>query len=221
MTSQFDLQGFAIVAEVVPSETIDRLIAALAEAPHAVRNLIANVPEVADLCRSRPIRQLAQSILGPDGFAVRGIFFDKTPETNWKVAWHQDLTIAVRERIEVEGFGPWSEKAGIVHVQPPEAVLQRMVTLRVHLDPCGVDNGPLRVIAGSHEGGKLDANAISRIRETSTETACLVDRGGVVIMRPLLLHASSPAKLPAHRRVIHLEFAAEALPGGLEWHGRW
>ena len=137
------------------------------------------------------------------------------------MAWHQDLTIAVRERREVAGFGPWSTKAGIPHVQPPAEVLERKVTLRIHLDRCGPDNGPLRVVPGSHRGGRLDAAAIADHRQRVAEVSCLVDRGGVVILRPLLLHASSAALRPGHRRVIHLECAAEDLPGGLEWHGRW
>lgn len=72
--------------------------------------------------------------------------FDKASDANWNLAWHQDVTIAVQRQMDVPGFGPWSVKDGIVHVQPPEEVLNAMVAIRVHLDPCGADNGPLRVI---------------------------------------------------------------------------
>jgi len=191
------------------------------ESVYAIRNLLEVVPDVAALARSAEVRALVEAVLGPDAFAVRGILFDKTPDANWKVAWHQDLTIAVHERHEVEGFGPWSEKAGIVHVQPPAAVLERMVTVRLHLDPCGPENGPVQVIPGSHRAGRLSADEVQRSRAERDAVPTCVGAGGVLLMRPLLLHASSPSTAPAHRRVIHLEFAADALPGGLEWHGRW
>jgi ectoine hydroxylase-related dioxygenase (phytanoyl-CoA dioxygenase family) len=148
---------------------------------------------------------------------VRGILFDKLPEANWKVPWHQDLSIAVRGRVDVAGFGPWSVKAGVPHVQPPLPLLENMLALRLHLDDCDAANGPLRVIPRSHTGGRLSPTAIRAWRSQQAAVACLVPRGGALLMRPLLLHASSPALRPGHRRVIHLEFAAEGLPGGLQW----
>jgi ectoine hydroxylase-related dioxygenase (phytanoyl-CoA dioxygenase family) len=220
------------VPDVLGGDDVRRLLVALEEADeaegvrrresvYAIRNLLEAVPAVAELARSPAVRALVEPVLGAGAFAVRGILFDKTPDANWKVAWHQDLTIAVRERREVAGFGPWSEKAGVVHVQPPAAVLERMVTVRLHLDPCGPENGPVQVIPGSHRAGRLSADEIQRRRaERAPEPAC-IGSGGALLMRPLLLHASSPSSLPAHRRVIHLEFAADDLPGGLEWHGRW
>jgi ectoine hydroxylase-related dioxygenase (phytanoyl-CoA dioxygenase family) len=119
----------------------------------------------------------------------------------------------VRARRDAEGFGAWSEKAGVMHVQPPAAILERMLTVRLHLDAGDEANAPLRVIPGSHSRGRLDAAAIAHLRETSTVVACLVPRGGALLMRPLLLHASSASR----RRVVHLEFAAGELPAGLEW----
>jgi len=230
--AELDECGYALVPDVLGGDDVQRLLAALEEADeaegvrrresvYAIRNLLEAVPAVAGLARSPAVRALVEPVLGPGAFAVRGILFDKTPDANWKVAWHQDLTIAVRERVDVPGFGPWSEKAGVVHVQPPAAVLERMVTVRLHLDPCGPENGPVQVIAGSHRAGRLSADEIQRWRaERAPEAAC-IGIGGALLMRPLLLHASSPSTLPAHRRVIHLEFAADDLPDGLEWHGRW
>ncbi|MFL5385530.1 MAG: phytanoyl-CoA dioxygenase family protein [Longimicrobiaceae bacterium] len=230
--ADLDACGYALVPDVVSGDGVRRLLGALEEADgaegvrrresvYAIRNLLEAVPAVAELARSPEVRALVEPVLGTGAFAVRGILFDKTPDANWKVAWHQDLTIAVRERREVAGFGPWSEKAGVVHVQPPAAVLERMVTVRLHLDPCGPENGPVQVIPGSHRAGRLSADEVQRWRaERAPEAAC-IGVGGVLLMRPLLLHASSPSTLPAHRRVIHLEFAADDLPGGLEWHGRW
>jgi len=219
--SAVESDGFTIWPGVLSPEEADRLILALPDETHAIRNLMEAVPDVALLARSPAIRAAAGAILGPSSFAVRGLFFDKTPGANWKVAWHQDLTIAVRDRVEVAGFGPWSEKHGIPHVRPPSAILGRMLAIRVHLDSCGTENGPLRVISGSHVEGMLDAEAIARWRREVEAKILVAGRGDVLLMRPLLLHASSAAASPNHRRVIHLEFAAEDLPGGLEWHGRW
>jgi hypothetical protein len=112
-----------------------------------MRNLFDVAPGVRALATSAPVRTVAEAALGPHCFAVRGILFDKTPDANWKVIWHQDLTVAVRARAAVAGFGPWSEKAGVPHVQPPVDVLEQMVAVRVHLDDCGPDNGPVRVLA--------------------------------------------------------------------------
>ncbi len=222
LAARVEEQGHAICEGALPDDQVDGLLAAVADIQaHAVRDVMRAVAEVARLAANPSIRALAGTILGPGCFAVRGLLFDKTPAANWKVAWHQDLTIATRLRREAPGFGPWSMKAGIPHVQPPAEILARMVTLRVHLDPCGPDCGPLRVLDGSHREGKLGAEAIARWRDATSETTCLLDRGGVLVMKPLLLHASSAATNPGHRRVIHLEFASESLPHGLEWHGRW
>jgi len=224
--------GFALIAGAVPPSTVHALLAALEattegegvrrrENVYAIRNLLEVVPAVRELARSPEVRALVEPVLGTGACAVRGILFDKTPDANWKVAWHQDLTIAVRERREVEGFGPWSEKAGVVHVQRPAAVLERMITVRLSLDPCGPENGPVCVIPGSHAHGRLSAGEVQRRRTEEEAVPTCLPAGGVLLMRPLLLHASSPSTSPAHRRVVHLEFAAGELPGGLEWQGRW
>ena len=149
---------------------------------------------------------------------MRAILFDKTPVANWKVAFHQDLAIAVAERRAVDGFGPWSIKSGVPHVHAPAALLEGMVSARVHLDDCGLEHGPLRVMPGTHRLGKLTAARIATLRKKCEPITCIAPAGSVLLMRPLLLHASSAATRPsAHRRVLHLEFAAEQLPGGLKW----
>lgn len=183
------------------------------------RNLL-DVADVQALARSAPIRSLARAVLGSDCFAVRALLFDKTPDANWKVIWHQDLTIATSTRADVVGYGPWTEKAGVPHVQPPPAVLERMLALRVHLDPCGIENGPVRVLDGSHRLGRLSGAAIDQLRAEQPEIDCEVAQGGVLAFQPLILHASAPSTVPHHRRVIHIEYAAGELPPPLDWHRR-
>jgi ectoine hydroxylase-related dioxygenase (phytanoyl-CoA dioxygenase family) len=149
---------------------------------------------------------------------VRGLLFNKLPEANWAVPWHQDLTIAVRERRQAPGFGPWSLKDGVVHVQPPDEVIARMVSVRIHLDDTDAQNGALRVIPGSHTEGRLSAEAIGRWTTSRTAVTLEAPAGSVLLMRPHLLHASSAAEPPGQRRVIHIEYAADELPFGLEWN---
>ncbi|MCP3168169.1 phytanoyl-CoA dioxygenase family protein [Myxococcus qinghaiensis] len=165
------------------------------------------------------VRSLAQMVLGEDCFVARALLFDKTPDANWKVRWHQDLTIALRERRETPGFGPWTHKEGVTHALAPDTLLTRMLALRIHLDDCGEENGPVRVLPGTHLQGRLSEADIEDRKSRIPAMTCLARRGDVLAFHPLLLHASSPAVKPGHRRVLHLEFAAAALPGGLEW--RW
>ncbi len=207
----------------------DALIAAFGELPPltldeqraGLRDVFTRVPAVRDLATHPAIAGWPRVILGPSAFAVRALYFDKTPEANWKVSWHQDLTIPTASRAEVAGFGPWSEKAGSPHVQPPASVLEGMLTVRLHLDPCDLENGPVRVIPGSHRFGKLRGAGIDDLRGRMPEVTVPVPAGGLLLMRPLLLHASSPAAAPRHRRVLHLEYAAAELPAGLRWRERW
>jgi ectoine hydroxylase-related dioxygenase (phytanoyl-CoA dioxygenase family) len=178
------------------------------------------LPELQAIAQHLSVLSLAQQALNAEPFVVRSTLFDKTDTANWKVPWHQDVTIAVSERREAEGFGPWSTKEGIVHVQPTTEVLNLMVTVRVHLDPCPASNGALRVMPGSHKLGRIDQNeALSRVNEANAIT-CEARAGAALVMRPLLLHASSPSTQPAHRRVLHFDFATGDLPNGLQWRMR-
>ena len=210
--------GFAVVPACLDEAAVERLCKQFDDTRYPQRNLLS-VPSVQGLAMSRPVREIIETVLGPRCFAVRGIFFNKTRSSNWKVVWHQDLTIAVCERRDVSGFGPWTMKAGVLHVQPPVEVLRDILAIRLHLDESGLGNGPLRVIAGSHRAGRLSAEEIARSEKGNCVT-CVVPRGGALLMRPLLIHASSACVIPKPRRVIHLEFAATELPHGLEWHDR-
>lgn len=161
----------------------------------------------------------AASVLGEAARPVRAILFDKTPAANWSVGWHQDRTIAVVKRIEVDGFGPWTRKGGMLHVAPPIEVLARMVTLRTHLDPVPTTNAPLLIAPGSHRLGRIRATDVSGVVQRFGTAACVADAGDIWLYATPILHASETALLPARRRVLQLDFAADGLPGGFEWLG--
>jgi ectoine hydroxylase-related dioxygenase (phytanoyl-CoA dioxygenase family) len=159
----------------------------------------------------------ARQVLGLEAQPVKAVFFDKTPTANWKVPWHQDLTIAVAERREVDGFGPWSVKDGVTHVQPPMSVLESIVAVRLHLDDTPAENGALRVLPGTHRLGRIGAADIVALRAAQPEVICTLTAGQALVMSPLLLHASSASSAPEHRRVLHVEYSRESLPSGLNW----
>jgi ectoine hydroxylase-related dioxygenase (phytanoyl-CoA dioxygenase family) len=175
---------------------------------------------VRELARSPAVRALVEPVLGAEAFAMRATLFDKTPRANWLVAWHQDLVIPVRERREVPGFGPWSQKDGVACAQAPAAVLEHLLAVRIDLDGSEAQTGAMRVLPGTHTLGVLTAKQRNDFAWSRAPVTCAVPAGGALVMRPLLLHASSRATTPSHRRVVHIEFAAHELPGGLEWHQR-
>ena len=151
----------------------------------------------------------------------RGLLFDKSEGANWSVPWHQDLTISVSERRDVDGFRGWSRMKGVPHVQAPDGLLERMVAVRLHIDDCPAESGPLRVIPGSHRRGRLAPPDVRDALACQEPVECIVPRGGVVAFRSLLLHGSGEASAPTRRRVIHLEYVARewrTLPGGLQWY---
>jgi hypothetical protein len=218
LVRRIEEDGFVVVPSCLDEATLEQVCPHFGEGTYAARNLLA-VPIVRELAGSAPVRALAEAVLGRNCFAVKGTFFNKTQEANWKVVWHQDLTIAVRERREVIGFGPWTIKAGIAHVQPPAEILNRVLAIRIHLDESGPDNGPLRVVAGSHKQGRLSLRKVEAWSKKDG-IVCTIPRGGALLMRPLLLHSSSACIIPKPRRVIHLEFTENELPEGLQWFDR-
>src|SRR4030095_1143590 len=168
--------GFAVVPACLDEAAVDRLCEQFDDTRYPQRNLLS-VPSVRGLAMSRPVREIMETVLGPGCFAVRGFFFNKTRSSNWKVVWHQDLTIAVRERRDVDGFGSWTVKAGVLHVQPPADIMSGILAIRLHLDESELDNGPLRVIAGSHLEGRLSAEQIGNWKKENA-VICTVPKGG-------------------------------------------
>lgn len=216
IASDLNALGFAIVPHVLDARTCEALRELLGDADGAGTRGMLHVPEVMKLAQSL-LADLVCPHLPAEPVPVRGIYFDKRPETNWLVAWHQDLTLALKERVEVPGFGPWSVKERVPHVQPPVALLEQMLTVRLHLDNADADNGALRILPGTHQLGRLNAEAINKCRETHAEVLCTAKAGDALLMRPLLLHASSRSTSDRRRRVLHIEFAGFSLPQPLDW----
>lgn len=220
MTLTLDRDG-AVLLPGAATGVLPEIEAALAEVPAdragvrlhglaALRGLLA---------ATGAIGAIATDALGPATQPVRALLFDKSATTNWALGWHQDRTIVVRERREVDGFGPWTVKQGLQHVAPPFALLEAMVTLRVHIDPVPVDNAPLLVALGSHKRGRIPETAVEAVVADSRVHACIAERGDIWMYATPILHASDAAVRPARRRVLQIDFAAQALPGGLEWLG--
>ena len=228
--SPFQADGFALLPGLYDQAEIAPLLRCIEDAPasgpnfrrsqevFAIRALLAEIPDLWPLLDTPALRQLLTGLFPAGGQLVKAIYFDKPAGSNWLVPWHQDLMINVNQRADLPGFGPWTSKAEGVSVQPPVAVLENVVTLRLHLDDCDATNGALRVVPGSHRHGVVPAAAIAG--HTAHATTCAVPAGGAMLVKPLLLHASSRSTSPRPRRVMHLEFASVELPQELFWRER-
>lgn len=221
LIDKLDRDGFAIVRSVVDETLRGELIREIEElvSPSlaGVRELTRRVPIAGRLAESPIVRALVEPVLGPEAQLVRSILFNKSEMANWQVAWHQDLAIAVRARVELDGFVSWSTKDGVPHVQPPVDVLERMLNVRVHLDVADESNGALWVSPGSHRLGRIPASEAAAVAKRLGKELCTVNAGDVLLFRPLTLHASRKVTSSRPRRVIHLEFAGVSLPAPLAW----
>ena len=217
---RLERDGYAIADAVLASATCEEVSGAIpAVIPRrgGVRDLI-DTQIVARILRSHQVRQAVRAFHVAPFVAVKATLFDKTADSNWRVQWHQDRTISVKQRREIAGYGPWTMKGGVPHVEPPTEVLRSMIAMRIHLDPCGPENGPLKVVPRSHTRGKLSAAEIAAVVAQGGQTLLALPQGSILFMRPLLVHASSPAERRQHRRVLHIELAPEHAITPLEWH---
>ncbi len=215
-------EGFLFAPSLVDINVCLRLASCL-EISYGSRNArhLIDDPAVHKLILSPSISHHVQSLLGAGAFAFKATLFDKSSESNWLVAWHQDLSIPVISRVDIAGYTGWSIKDGVHYVQPPVTILNNIIALRIHLDDCHNANGALRVLAGSHLLGRIPQAAITQHASDFTTHVVSGDRGSALFMHPLLIHASSKATDHSRRRVLHIEFAnAELapLPLGLDWH---
>jgi len=218
--NDLDGAGYALADLVLADHQCDhiaRSLPAVVGGRGGVRNLIVH-PTVVRLLVHEALGRYLWSVVGRELVAVKATLFDKTAETNWRVQWHQDRAIAVKERMNIPGYGPWSMKSGSLHVEPPAEILAQMLAVRIHLDSCGAENGPLRVIPGSHLLGKLPDDEVAGLVAENNMVEVYVPQGAIVLMRPLVVHSSSPARQAAHRRVLHVEFAPLESISPLQWH---
>ena len=214
---QLDRDGAQRFPAAFAPADVEALAALLALPDERPGARLGSVPGLAGLLA--PADAIAVRLLGPAARAVGAKLFDKSPARNWALGWHQDRTVAVRERRDVPGFGQWTVKSGIPHCVPPFPLLERSLTLRLHLDPAGEANAPLLIAPGSHRLGPVAEAGLAAAVERCGIRACPAGAGDVWAYRTPILHASGRARAPARRRVLQLLYSADALPGGLEWFG--
>jgi hypothetical protein len=217
----FRREGRLTVAKAASEGTLHALakeLDAVLDDDRPGRRITAPGPVLLSLIETGGVlRDIASALLGQLARPLRALVFDKSPRCNWSVPWHQDRTIAVKTPRATPGYGPWSIKDGVHHVEPPFEVLAAMATLRLHLDPCGPASGPLIVAAGSHTLGRVPASRASAEARARPSLACLADAGDVLALATPILHCSPRAEAPGRRRVLHVDFAACDLAGGLQW----
>jgi len=217
----FDEKGFAIIPAVLSGEEIVKLALGFAFADvrrgkAGVRHALKH-SSVARVAYDERLLCIARRVLGSGAVPFRATLFDKSPNSNWLVVWHQDTALPLRERNETLGWGPWSVKDGVIYAHAPATALAQVLALRIHLDDSTEDNGPLRVLPRTHKMGVLNDDAIHKLAEEVTSFDCLVPKGGILAMRPLIVHASSKSRSEMARRVLHIEFAASPVTDdGLE-----
>ena len=196
---------------------LDTLACAFAQGPSPGRRIKCLTGLESVLGRSGPIGKIASRLLGPTSRPVRVIAFDKTDGANWSLGWHQDRTICVERRVDLTGFGPWTVKQGMPHVEPPFDLLARMLTVRIHIDAVDAKNAPLRIALGSHAIGLIAESDILAHVKRSEIHDCLADAGDVWVYRTPILHASDRAANGRRRRVLQVDYSGDDLPDGLSW----
>ena len=226
-SEELKTQGFTIIEKVFLEEQIERILQVIDQADtsrktfrksadlFAIRQFVREIPEINELVFNEEFKDLIGNLFGKDYFVVKSIYFDKPEQSNWFVSYHQDLTISVDKKVDLEGYKMWTVKQDQFAVQPPIDILENIYTVRIHLDDTDENNGALKVIEGSHLKDIYRPEDINW--GTETEAICRVSKGGIIIMKPLILHSSGRTINNNKRRVIHIEFANRALPQELNW----
>lgn len=223
----FSENGFLILDEIYSETEINQILNEINSADSqkdtfrktsdlfAIRQILKEIPKLNETIFNENLRNLIQEFIGNDFFVVKSIYFDKPETSNWYVAYHQDLTISVDKKIELENFNFWTKKQNQFAVQPPIEILENIVTIRIHLDETNEENGALKVIPKSHSKKIYRPETIDW--STEKEVSCDVNKGGVMLMKPLLLHASGRTINNQKRRVIHIELSNFNLPNEINW----
>jgi ectoine hydroxylase-related dioxygenase (phytanoyl-CoA dioxygenase family) len=205
-------QGYSISERVFARSEMAHALQALASArlqrTKAGARHILHVPVVRELAADSRLMMIAGQFVGHNAVPFRATLFDKSPDANWLVAWHQDTALPLQQRIDDREWGPWSTKAGVLYAHAPAWALDQVVAVRVSLDDSRHTNGPLRVLPNTHRGGVLTDDEIRELATNITSFDCVTGSGGVVAMRPLTIHASSKSIDNLPRRVLHIEYTA-------------
>lgn len=228
MKNEITSEGFTIINNVYTENEIEKIISLIEKKTEnntenatfrksqdlfAIRQFHKEIPKTLDFIFNQNLKDIIENTFGKGYFITKSIYFDKPEKSNWFVAYHQDLTISVNKKIEIENFENWTVKQNQFAVQPPKAILEKNFTIRIHIDKTTKDNGALKVINNSHSKGIFRVENL----EIENETICEVEKGGIIIMRPLLFHASNKTTNNERRRVIHIEFSNQQLPDGIDW----
>jgi ectoine hydroxylase-related dioxygenase (phytanoyl-CoA dioxygenase family) len=205
-------QGYATVPGVLSARELIPVLVSLADLkplPHraGIRHVLSH-PTVSVVAHGPRLMEIARAVLGEKALPFRATLFDKTPDANWLISWHQDTALPLREMTDTPGWGPWSEKEGVIYAHAPASALEQIVALRLHLDDSTEANGPLRVLPGTHELGVLSDEEIERHSTFEDPVEVLMSKGGVIAMRPLIIHASSKSRSQATRRILHIEYSS-------------
>ncbi len=236
---QLSENGFAIIEQIFSQNELERILQEIEIYSEnnsknndifAIRCFLLKVPTLKNILLNEKITSLL-SVFGENYKVVKAIYFDKPKSTNWLVNWHQDLTISVKEKFEIEAFSKWlpkkysdknssdDHKEGYFSVQPTQKYLDNILTIRIHLDDCTKENGALRVLPKTHKiiQNSKDFPTDYLAKFSHNEQICEIKKGGILLMKPLILHSSKRTENNQKRRVIHLEFSNLALPKPLIW----
>ncbi|WP_179333856.1 phytanoyl-CoA dioxygenase family protein [Winogradskyella costae] len=225
IAKRLEHKGFGILNHVYTKRDIRKLKSRFDtyfkehnEQTFGMREVLKKMPELKDILFNQNFRKVVKSI-DKHAFLTKAIYFDKSPKDNWYVTWHQDVPINVLEKIDTKGFSSWTNKKGVISARPPEEISKNTFSMRIHLDDTTIKNGALKVIPGSHNK-QLSTEEIKLISTNSIPFVSEVSSGGVQLLKPLLLHASSETTAQKRRRVLHLEFSSIELPKGLNYAER-
>jgi ectoine hydroxylase-related dioxygenase (phytanoyl-CoA dioxygenase family) len=216
-TEELEVKGFSIVENIFNTDESNSLIKLIEDNSNefSIRQLVNQIPKIQEMVfKNVEFKKLFQSICDENYFLSKAIYFNKPSKSNWFVGYHQDMSISVKERIENKNYTNWTLKKNQLGVIPPTNVLESMITFRIHLDNTDNSNGALKVIETSHNKGLIRIDEDFDKSTFGNEVVCKVDKGGVMLMKPLLLHASNKSISENDRRVIHLEFSNQEIPMG-------
>ena len=228
--NEINSEGFAIIDKVYSENEIEKIISEIEKVTEnetenstfrksqdlfAIRQFHKEIPETLNFIFNQNLREIIKLNFGENYFITKSIYFDKPEKSNWFVAYHQDLTISVDKKVEIKNYENWTTKQNQFAVQPPKEILEQNFTIRIHIDKTTKENGALKVLNKSHKKGIVRTENI--VIENKIETICEVEKGGIMIMKPLIFHASNKTTNNERRRVIHIEFSNQKLPNELEW----